>query len=81
MKTVILLVLWICVVRSYIVHPGPKYVATKGYVWPKPLNQTSEDEFYSINPVQFEFEVGALNFCFCTTAYVTGGRNQLQPLK
>uniref|UniRef100_A0AAR5Q2S4 beta-N-acetylhexosaminidase n=1 Tax=Dendroctonus ponderosae TaxID=77166 RepID=A0AAR5Q2S4_DENPD len=46
----------ICV-EAYIVNPGPKYVATKGAVWPKPQEQELFETFFTINPAAFKFVV------------------------
>lgn len=47
----------ICFTISYTIEPGPKVVATKGAVWPKPKQQESFANFYVVVPQDFEFKV------------------------
>lgn len=50
-------------IQGYIVNPGPAHPATKGYVWPKPQNQISTEEFFSINSQAFKIELEGAASC------------------
>ncbi|XP_052892660.1 beta-hexosaminidase subunit beta-like [Anopheles moucheti] len=45
---------------AYIVDPGPVVKATKGEIWPKPRNQTTTHQFYTIKTGTFSFQ--SMNF-------------------
>ena len=38
-------------------HPGPWKEMTHGEIWPKPYAQTSEQEFFVLDPENFKFQV------------------------
>lgn len=38
-------------------RPGPRVVATKGEVWPKPHQQNATDEYFIFRPRHFIFLV------------------------
>ncbi|KAJ8944945.1 hypothetical protein NQ318_013093 [Aromia moschata] len=44
-------------VDCYIVDPGPKVIATKGEVWPKPQLQQNYDSYFIVQPQIFEFRI------------------------
>uniref|UniRef100_A0A182VFS0 Beta-hexosaminidase n=1 Tax=Anopheles merus TaxID=30066 RepID=A0A182VFS0_ANOME len=41
---------------GYIVDPGPVVKATKGEIWPKPRNQTTSQQYYTIKTGSFAFQ-------------------------
>ncbi|XP_050293579.1 beta-hexosaminidase subunit alpha-like [Anthonomus grandis grandis] len=55
--------------NGYIVNPGPKYVATKGAVWPQPQNQIISDDFYIVTPRNFKFNVKGASCTLLTNAF------------
>lgn len=55
------------VLGMVIVEPGPLYPPTKGEVWPKPQQQTTEDTYFIYNPTDFNIKVSTNyfdNICF-----------------
>ncbi|XP_066249400.1 beta-hexosaminidase subunit alpha-like [Euwallacea similis] len=56
MKSLTALVLIVACADAYVVNPGPKYPATKGYVWPAPQQQLSIETYYSVNVQKFAFK-------------------------
>ncbi|KAK4884746.1 hypothetical protein RN001_001017 [Aquatica leii] len=69
-------------ITCYIVEPGPLVVATKGEVWPKPQEQTTEDKFYIVRPQIFKFKVLSESCDILTNAldrYINIIVNQILP--
>lgn len=58
--TVVVSLLLLQTVKSDLIEePGAKVKATQGGVWPKPQEQTLNDEKYFLNPYDFKFVVGS----------------------
>lgn len=49
--------------ECYIVDPGPRVIATKGEIWPKPQFQIKTNDYLIVKPQNFNFKVGILNAC------------------
>lgn len=42
---------------TYNILPGPSVKATKGEIWPKPLEQIKSNDYYILRPALFKFQV------------------------
>lgn len=61
------IVLFGAICEGYIEHPGPKVIATKGEVWPKPQVQEKSEDYKIIRPHIFNFQVELSGFRARTT--------------
>lgn len=43
--------------KCYITDPGPRIIATKGEVWPKPQFQIKTEKYYVVRAQLFDFKV------------------------